>query len=214
MDQKQISEVIELHSKAYRLLLWLDRQAIHDPEVLSQEREQIFSDGISTAQWFEREKFYFPAELIPSDDRIERFAFLFSSFFYTSFHIRRMWYQEQCIEARLLRHSAFISRSRAGKKDIYTNALKKLAKEIGFVLDYEHLKALRKSPYIRPDLILWTYVWELDRRSRKQSKGEILRYLWRQLDITVRKDLTMEKVWQAKTRIIEAIREIADPQRN
>ena len=59
-------------------------------------------------------------------------------------------------------------------------------------------------------MLVWTYVWELDRRARNKGKGPVVHRIWRAIPSQTRRALTADRVWSARQQLLDAARELID----
>ena len=60
---------------------------------------------------------------------------------------------------------------------------------------------------LRDAVLVWTYVWELDRRARNKGKGRVVHRIWRAIPSQTRRALTADRVWSARQQVLDATRE-------
>ena len=63
----------------------------------------------------------------------------------------------------------------------------------------------RRDP--RDALLVWTCIWELDRRARNKGKGPVAHRIWRSIPPETRRTLTTDRVWSARQQLLDAARD-------
>lgn len=201
LGRAEIARLLELQALAYELLKWLDQEAVGDPELLSSAAPLLARPG-TTADWLESRRDRIPAELVPADSR-DAFASLFCSFFTTSFQVTSTEFGDRVVWSRVERTVP----GRAGVANSQALALKHLAASEGRrITEKESSDLVKSTPGLRADLLLWTYVWELDRRARGKGKGQVAHRIWRSIPWETKRDLRADDVWAARGRLLEAVR--------
>ncbi len=101
VDRGEVARVLGIHSQAYKFLLWLDKQACHDPEVLAPENLTAIRDAETCAVWLDVNRQSFPKELTPADDDVPTFARMLGSFCTASWtscaSVPSLYSQRQCL---------------------------------------------------------------------------------------------------------------------
>jgi hypothetical protein len=118
MDLHRLETAIDLHKRAYALLLWLGKNCADRESLLD---EEALSAPSLCEQWLRRELSVLPREFRPAADEFPSFARMLTSFFNTSFHIdhthgsrRRLVRGQGYSDARHRRHSGRRANERAG----------------------------------------------------------------------------------------------------
>ena len=88
----EMARVLDLHGRAYETLLWLDNAALAHPQLLTERTADELRDPRTCVAWLRRLHAQVPARLRPAGEDVEAFAWLFSSFFQTSFRIERRFH--------------------------------------------------------------------------------------------------------------------------
>lgn len=206
LTREEISDLIQLHAQAYRLLMWLDRAALENPKTLAPDVVALLAKPTSCGPWLRANRSKLPLDVLPESPLRDEFVNLFSSFFSTSFHVEHVSFGGELLDSHLTTRSSKRSHKSKGYTASQALALKHLASSQGMrVSEAEARKlALRKS--MQPHLLLWTYVWELGRRAKAKGKGEVVHRIWRSLPLATRKNLSTEAVWMAREEIVGMLR--------
>jgi hypothetical protein len=211
MQLNELERILPLQNKAYGLLLWLKKQARQEPDLLSPESIEALAHGDDCVEWIGRHFQRLPQEFRPKRSELKAFAYLLSSFFTTSFRVAetRFWDEvsttlvvgaKKLRNARHKRHSE--RREREAADELKRHALKALADENGLSVSYNTQEEAISSPDIGQDLSFWTYGCELVRRSQFASQGCAVHRLWLELNEKSRKELSPERIWQSRERIV------------
>src|SRR5689334_21506617 len=89
IDLSLLRETLVLHDRAYHLLLWLGDAARDTPELFSADNEAALADAHACARWLRSHRALFPQSAV-FESQVDALAALLSSFFRTSFHVRRL----------------------------------------------------------------------------------------------------------------------------
>lgn len=206
LDRSDITELLLLQSRGYRLLMWLDERSVRQPELLSAAAVAQLREPGSAAAWMERQRAMIPADLLPTTDQAPRFWDLFASFFATSFRVQRLEFDDRLLDARLKLGADDADPTRTGVENAQALAVKHLAASQGLRLAEGEAKRLVKRAALKEAARIWTYVWELDRRARHKGKGPVAHRIWRTLPWSVKKTLDVEAVWAAREALLAAAR--------
>lgn len=215
-----------MQRKAYNLLLWLDEQARHQNDMLSDENVAAWKFANSCEDWVRRMIGIFPRDLRPEESDIPAFSHLMSSFFNTSFRVdstvELKWDSEGRKTLGFETHRKLVvgvlsTRKTKGQKEkqaesahnLQLIALEELAIENDCDLSPEQLKTLAHKAEIRDALNLYSYAHELVRRSQFASQGAAVHGLWSTMDKKTRQNLNTEIIWQAHETLLAAIRMVA-----
>ncbi|HEY0075859.1 MAG TPA: hypothetical protein VGB77_17285 [Abditibacteriaceae bacterium] len=87
MEKSDIERILHLHNTAYEFLLWLNKRAGNEQEILSDQNLEKWRYAESCEAWVREMHGMIPQSLRPSVEDIPAFARLFSSFFQTSFYL-------------------------------------------------------------------------------------------------------------------------------
>jgi len=212
MEVTELQTILDLHKKAYDLLLWLNGQARSRPALLKSAQAESLASTERCVAWLKRHLNDFPVELRPRPDEFQVFGHLFSSFFSTSFRVveTQGW---DAVETSLSR-GAKSPRGRRHKKhterreetaadELKRLALAGLAEERGLNLPANTLEHALTEPSLAVDLALWTYARELIRRTQFTSQGGAVHRLWLALDEKVRKRLSAESIIKSRDRLLQ-----------
>jgi len=227
MDKAQLNRVLDLQNKAYGLLLWIDDQARHQPDLLSEKNIEAWRSVASCEDWIRRMIGIFPRDLRPEETDLVAFSHLMSSFFNTSFHVEEKnestWYRDpdnykvSHRKKLVAGSSALANKTPAERKRIRQKgvesahnlqliALEELAIENDFDLSREQLETLAHKSEISDALNLYSYAHELVRRSEFASQGAAVHALWNTMDKKTRQKLSTEVIWQARETLLAAMR--------
>jgi hypothetical protein len=210
LSYDDVAELLRLQAQAYELLLWLSRASAADPELLSAGTAADLARPASAATWFERHRPEFPPDLATLDPH-GPFANLLSSFFTTSFRIEQVEFDNRLVWSRIVLGAPTGPPDRTGLAHSQALAVKHLAASEGLPMTETQARDLvRTHRDLRDALLLWTYVWELDRRARNKGKGPVVHRLWRSLPTDTRRTLTADHAWSARQLLLAAARTIAD----
>ena len=220
MDLTELQTIVDLHKKAYGLLLWLNGQARSRPALLKGAQAESLASTERCVAWLKRHLNDFPVELRPRPDEFQVFGHLFSSFFSTSFRVveTQGW---DAVETSLSRgaksfrgrrHKKYTERREERAADeLKRLALAGLAEERGLNLPANSLAQAVMEPSLAGDLALWTYARELIRRTQFPSQGGAVHRLWLALDEKVRKRLSAESIYEARDRLLQWVESHSNP---
>lgn len=206
LNRDEIEVLLAAHNKAYQLLQWVADKALWKPDILSPQEAQGLEKPENMREWLKRRKNEIPPEFLPTELNAE-FVNLFASFFATSFRVGHFEFEGHLVESRVKLGIADRQSSLSNANQCRYLALKHLWSAENLYLTDQETKVFSKKQALKDDLLLWTYVWELDRRARGKGKGAVVHQIWHSLALDVRKSLDVEKVWDARTRILEAVRD-------
>ncbi len=205
MTRLDVSTLLRLQRQAYGLLLYLDRRAATEPELLSPELVVQLSNGRTAVQWLRQSYSDLPQQLVPERKLWEPFARLFASFFPTSFQVDHMELDGQLIESRI-RRGRIRGGSNSGKViGLIALAIKHVLSAENIRVDRDEARRLAERDDIRTESRVLAYVWELDRRARGKSKGAVVHRLWLSLPVSVRTSLDESVWWLAREVVINVI---------
>ncbi len=211
LTRSDVEKLLRLHTTAYSLLLWLDEQAVADPAVLSSQVMEALSRPRTTLAWLQSQRSLLPPALQPAREHEGELAHLFCSFFNTSFDVKQFSFADRLLDARLTLGSGQPKGRRTGLKNVQALALKHLAASKSLKITENEAGKLATRKSMQPDLAIWTYVWELDRRCKGKGKGPVVHRLWRSIPAEIRRDLDPEQVWQARCKLLSAARQFLSP---
>jgi hypothetical protein len=206
LNREEIAELLHLHQRTYQLVLWLGQQAVHHPEMLSPEIMQELMKPVACAAWLASHRSVLPEDGLPEGDISDEFANLFSSFFSTSFRVEHVSWNDELLNTTL-RAGPAANSAPTGFVAAQALALRHLGGSEGIRISDSEARTLAKRKSMRQTLLLWTYVWELGRRAKGKGKGEIVHRIWRSLPIDVRKNLTVEAIWEARSELLKHLTE-------
>jgi hypothetical protein len=148
-----------------------------------------------------------PNELLCEENELECFANVLVSFFETSFEIRTQELNGKVLEARLQRSQVPrpAQRPSGQSKVVAVNAVRRLASDEGIAIDQKIAVRVVNRIDVRADLWIWVYVFELTRRSVGKGKGTVDYRIWHAISPDVRRNLNVDTVWEARSRIVSVI---------
>ncbi len=206
-----VAELLRLQAKAYELLLWLSHASADDPRLLSADAAAGLARAGSAAAWFERHRPLLPPDLAALDPH-GPFANLLASFFATSFRVEQVEFDNRLVWARIVLGTSAGTPDRTGVAHSQALAVKHLAASERLPLTEAQARDLvRTRRDLRDAVLLWTYVWELDRRARGKGKGPVVHRIWRSLPGDTKRALTADLVWSARQDVLAAARDVAAP---
>ncbi len=229
MTKEELNRVLDLQNKAYGLLLWIDDQARHQPDLLSDENVGMWRFVASCEDWVRRMIGIFPRDLRPEENDIPAFAHLMSSFFNTSFHVEeknestwyrdpdnyKVWHRKKLVSgSSALAHKTPAEKKRVRQKgeesahNLQLIALEELAIENDVDLSTQQLKTLAHDTKLADALNMYSYAHELVRRSQFSSQGAAVHAMWNTMDKKTRQKLNTEVIWQAREMLLNALRNI------
>lgn len=188
----QLSRVVDLHQKSYKLLMWV-REQLDSNTLDFTATHEAMSAFEAARDWIRRNLGNFPESSRPSKDDLDEFSHLFSSFLVTSFELiespqSRLYSPCGCFCPMC----AYLT---AGDR-LKTRKIKKAARKqadsmkrayLQFVVDElslgdnpEVLELALENANLRLDLAKATYATELLRRSQCTSQGQGSLVLWRE----------------------------------
>lgn len=206
MNRTQLAAVLDLHRRAYALLLWLDREASSDPRAFAGVVATTLRRAANCQAWIAANRDSLPQELLPEQRESEAFSRLLASFFETSFRVDVVTFGGEVVDARLARGVAESARANSPRL-LMAHALRQLAAEEGVELDQTMALRLQGHKRLQNDIRVWSYCMELERRAKKRTKGAAAHKLWRAINPEVRRKLTVDVAWEARTRLVTAILE-------
>jgi hypothetical protein len=205
-----VAALLTLQAKAYELLMWLDRESVDNPELLSAHAAAELAHPGTAAAWVDRHRCELPVELTVPDPH-GPFANLLSSFFATSFHVKHLEFGNRLVSARIVLGVSERAPDRTGLRQSQALALKHLAAAQRLPMTARQANELvRNRRDLRHALLVWTYIWELDRRARNKGKGPVAHRIWRSIPRQTRRALTADRVWSARQQLLDAAREYLD----
>jgi hypothetical protein len=225
MSRNDIERILRLQGTAYELLLWLNKRAENDQEILSDHQLEKWLFAESCETWVRDVCGMFPQVLRPSQEDIPAFARLFSSFFQTFFRVvgnaPTLGYDCCGCEGgyvasgkrKLMAGAPGGKKSAKGKAKIGASAhelrliaLEELALENDLLVNRADLLVLDKDDELREAMVLWTYFHELNRRANFASQGEAVRSLWQAMDKKERERMNADKIIKARDRLVAALK--------
>ncbi|WP_326999802.1 hypothetical protein OHA72_32295 [Dactylosporangium sp. NBC_01737] len=204
LSYDDVAELLRLQAKAYELLLWLSHESADDPDLLSADAAAGLARAGSAAAWVERHRHRLPQDLAALDPH-GPFANLLASFFATSFRVERVEFGNRVVWSRIVLGASAGPPERTGLAHSQALAVKHLAASQGLPMTEAQAGDLvRTRRDLRDAFLLWTYVWELDRRARNKGKGPVVHRIWRSLPTQTKRALTADLVWSARQQVLDA----------
>jgi hypothetical protein len=209
LNRDEMAQLLLIHSSAYKLLMWLAEESASDHELLSPDAVVLLREPDTAARWFETNRERVPAELLPSEPG-GPFANLFCSFFSTSFRIRHLELDNRLLDSRLTLGVGEKTPGDAGFERSQALALKHLAACAKMPITEREAHRILKSQALREASLIWTYVWELDRRAKNKGKGPVAHRIWRSIPRQKKRSLEVDQVWAAREQLLNAVRELCE----
>lgn len=225
MNREDIERILRLQNSAYELLLWLNKRAQNEQDILSDHNLEKWRFAESCEVWVRDIYGMIPLAIRPAEDEIPAFARLFTSFFQTSFRLVESaptraydnWGEERGWtgngKRKLLPGAPSGKKTPKGKERVEKSAhelrfiaLEELAMEHDLLPDRADLEAVERDSASSSALTLWTYVHELNRRAHFASQGEAVRSLWMAMDKKEREKLNADKVFKARDSVLTALK--------
>lgn len=206
IDYESIEGLLKTQEQAYELLKWLADAVSWQPHLLAPQEAAHLHKPEAAREWLDKYQSDIPAHLLPTRFN-EGFVNVFASFFSTSFRIGHFEYDGKLIESNVklgLNQSKHLVSNPAQCEFL---ALRHLCNSENILLTDKEAKALVRRKSLKEALLIWTYVWELDRRARGKGKGSVVHQIWRAIPKATRQSLNAEKVWDCKAQILTAARE-------
>jgi hypothetical protein len=79
LTREDIGDLLQMHAKAYRLLMWLDREALRQPTMLAPGVVVSLARPASCRSWLATNRSTLPAGDLPEGQLPDEFVNLFSS---------------------------------------------------------------------------------------------------------------------------------------
>jgi hypothetical protein len=209
LNRQQVAQLLLLQSRAYELLMWLGEERSGNPELLSPDVVALLREPETAAGWLEMNRERVPARLLPAEPA-GPFANLFCSFFSTSFRVRHLELEDRLLDSRLTLGVGVKSPGHVGIERSQALALKHLAACEKMPITERDAHRLVKRNALREASLLWTYVWELDRRAKNKGKGPVAHRIWRSIPWERKRSLDVDQVWGAREQLLNAVREYYD----
>ena len=224
MNKSDIERILRLQNSAYELLLWVNKRAENEQEILSDHNLEKWRFGETCEGWIRAVYGMIPTTLRPAEEDIPAFARLFSSFFQTSFRLVESaptrvyddWGEESWGSSgkrKLMPGAPSGKKSAKGKakvgesaRELRLIALEELAIKNDLLLGRPDLEVLESDSKLHDALTLWTYIHELNRRANFASQGEAVRSLWQEMDKKEREKIDADKVMKAHDKLLAALK--------
>jgi len=223
IDEQKIEHTLELHKKAYELLMWLKQQAKTNSSLLNNQALEEMSSADTCQDWVSRHCSMFPVGLRPAADDISGFSHLFSSFFATSFRVGldRSWRtRETTLLAGVKKFRDGRHKKNSDRRELEAAlALKRaavnaLAVEAQLECESVLIERFLTLEEYKQELALWTYIRELIRRTEFASQGSAVHRLWLELNEKTRKNLSRALVSKARSLLLDGLKIEADKVKN
>lgn len=230
MNHHDIERILRLQNAAYETLLWINKRAEQEQELLSDANLEKWRYAESCEAWVRDIHGMIPLAIRPTEDDIPAFARLFSSFFQTSFHLvesvpKRVYdyygHESGWVGSgrrKLMPGAPGGRKTPKGKAKVGESArelrlitLEELALENDLLPSRAQLETLLSyaslsDASLSDSLTLWTYFHELHRRSQFASQGAAVLVLWLAMDKKERENITAAKVVKAREVLVDALR--------
>ena len=206
LNYQQTEALLATQDQAYRLMEWLTREVARRPDLLTPQDAATLHQSDATRRWLDAHSSEIPSKLL--FDLNESFVNLFASFFETSFHIKHLEFDGKLLDSNVKVGLEQRKSTAFNPAQCQFLALKHLCNSEDVYLTDKEAKALVKRASLRESLLVWTYVWELDRRARGKGKGAVVHEIWRKLPVDVRKNLNAERVWNDREQLLTVVREL------
>ncbi|GJM25379.1 MAG: hypothetical protein DHS20C16_17940 [Phycisphaerae bacterium] len=204
IEQPSVAELIEIHQRAYRLLMWINDEAAQNPAWLRPEAVGQMSSRSACEKWLWQNSSYLPSRFLPDRAHTKAFAAMFASFFDTSFRLDSLEFAGDLVDARLRRRRNRIHGGNHNMKHVVASAIRYVLSREGVRLTPDEAGRLAVRESLKIETRIVAYVWELGRRARGKSKGQIVHRLWRSIPPGVRRRLDEDFYWLAKSLVVEA----------
>jgi hypothetical protein len=204
LTRDEIQQLLALQSRAYGLLMWLADESTKDPHLLSPAAVAALQEPGTAAEWLDRNRQRVPEALV-SYEALQPFAALLASFFSTSFQVRHFEFEGRLIESRVTVGADTASSTHGGLEQCRALALRHLASTEKLPLLEKEARALVRRKSLSEASLLWTYVWELDRRAKQKGKGAVVHRIWKAIPRDVRKSLDVDRIWNAREQLLQAV---------
>ncbi|NOX58293.1 MAG: hypothetical protein GXP29_05465 [Planctomycetes bacterium] len=204
-NRPSVAELFELHRRAYGLLMHINKMASDDPAWLGAESLRQISNGRSCERWLCENKTELPDCYLPERQIAKAFAFLFASFFETSFRVDQMEFDDELLDAHLRTRRRRVHGRHHNVRHVVALAVKHVLAREGIRLSIDDASKIANRQDIKIDTRVVAYVWELGRRACGKTKGQVVHHLWRSIPVDIRKSLDEDVYWLAKQRIVETV---------
>ena len=205
-SREAIEQVLALQGQAYALLMWLADEATRDPDILAPEAVAALREPERALTYLERHSHRIPSHLLPAD-LSGAFVNLLSSFFSASFGVKHLEFEGRLVESRVTVGGEPDPKRGAGIEQCQAVALRQLASAEKMTLTDKEARYLVRRKRLEGPSLLWTYVWELERRAKDKGQGSVAHRIWRELPRETRKTLDIEQVWRAREELLSAVRD-------
>lgn len=206
LTENDVAAVLTLQSTAYNLLMWLGESAVRDPYLLAPAAVELLRRDETAAAWLAARRSEIPGELLPQV--VEGpFANLFASFFATSFSVEHFEFDGRLRSSRLLAAPQPGGARQIGFVNAQALALKHLAASADVPITEKVAHRLVRRVALHQPALVWTYVWELDRRAKGKGKGPVVHEIWRGIPWETRRALDVAGVWDARGMLLAACAE-------
>ncbi len=190
-----IDNVISLHQKAYKLLLWV-QGAMDSGWISPGSAHKNMSAADVTKDWLLKHYSNIPKGARPSKDNqdaIDAFCNLFSTFLVTSFDINeqpgKRLYSEAAhcfcpmcsymIQVSYLKPKKLTKKDKARAKKLKLNALRQLCLDVDLEWQEEFIENLSENKDTFEETAIIAYSYELVRRAKGVVEGPAVLVLWR-----------------------------------
>lgn len=207
LNHDDVASLLALQSSAYKLLLWLADAVSWNANFLTAEEAKLLHKPKTADQWLQTHRSQIPETLLPITLN-DVFTNIFSSFFSTSFQVSDF----DLFETRIKTRAPGPTATRSEVRHCQNLALKHLATAEKLILLDNEADTLVRRKSLHEALLLWTYIWELDRRSKRKGKGQVVHEIWKSIPRETRQSLDADLIWSARQQILQAVRDYQNKQ--
>lgn len=218
-SQNYIATVLRLQAQAYDLLKWVSHRSFIDP-LLDDRTAAILRDRAQCEAWVVRLLTQVPHRLRPAVADQHMFSRLFASFFQTSFRVEkkddygRSYYRIAANKDQAAGKDKLGSRKtpRTLQKKRKNEAMHLRMRSVvelcgddqmpGF---WDRVQELLSEKSLRQEATIWAYAFGLVHRAEGEDDGPAMHRLWKEMDLSVRENLTADRVEQARTAVLSAL---------
>ena len=221
MDKTEIERILNLQNRAYEFLLWINKRAEKEQDLLRDENLEKWRYAESCESWVREMQGMIPRDLRPDESDIPAFSRLFSAFFRTSFRVvdnatvsdrGSYGHYYQSDQRRLMAGAPEAKKSSKGKARVRETAdelrvisLEELALENELFPSRAALEAVANDANLSESLTIWTYFHELARRANFASQGAAARSLWQTMGKKQRGNLKADDILAARDALVSAL---------
>lgn len=202
-----IERLLRLQNAAYRLLIAVSKLATQEPQMFPAETMLQLGTRRGCQAWIDQHRDCFPDVTLPSHDDLPDFCALFKSFFCTSFQIECLDFDGKNLATDVRRAKRTVRSNAGNVQHLKATALKHLCAKAGLKVTRTEALSFVSHAELNLSLKIWTYVWELNRRRIGKAKGPVAHALWKSIPVDRRKELSVDDVWDARSKLLQHVRE-------